>query len=180
VISPAPSRFRSATRRGFTVLELATVAVVTGILAISAIPAFRTLSDVRAAAAAAEVRRTLQTARGSAIASARPIGISLDTSGTLQLVWISAPGIAPQPALDSLGAPEHAILLPSLFPGVAITAATSGSGQSGNFTLWFDHEGVPHSRSITGIRSTPWTADASITLTGGGVITVRRLSGVIE
>jgi hypothetical protein len=67
-----------------------------------------------------------------------------------------------------------------LFPGVAITAATSGSGQSGTFTLWFDHEGVPHSRSTAGTRSAPWTADASITLTGGGVISVRRRSGVIE
>jgi type II secretory pathway pseudopilin PulG len=170
----------SAARRGFTVLELATVAAVTGILALSAIPAFQTLSNVRAAAAAAEVRRTLQTARGAALAAARPTGVSLSTAGTLQLLWIPTPGATPQPAPGPLGSPSEPLHLPGLFTGVGIASLLSGSGQTGAFTLWFDHEGVPHARAASGARTNPWTADATITLTGGTTIAVRRLTGVIE
>jgi prepilin-type N-terminal cleavage/methylation domain-containing protein len=171
---------KNASRRGFTVLELATVAAVTGILAASAIPAFRTLSDVRAASAAAEVRRTLQTARGAALAATRPTGVSLSTAGTMQLLWIPTPGATPEPAPGPLGSPSQPLHLPGLFTGVGIASATSGKGQSGTFTLWFDHEGVPHARSAAGTRADPWTTDATITLTGGTTITVRRFSGVIE
>ena len=53
----SPSHLRP--RRGFSLIELAIVIVIIGIIAVSAIPAFSSLSDTRRAAAINEIERLL-------------------------------------------------------------------------------------------------------------------------
>lgn len=166
--------------RGFTLIEMVTVIVVLGVLAASAVPAFRTLTDVRRGAALNEIKRQLAVARSTAIMSGRPTGLTIQTDSSLQLVQVPTPGAGIQPLTGPLGETTPVTSLPGRFSGVSITSATSGRGETGAVTFWFAFDGSPQSRTPSGTLSGAWTADGAITLSGGRSITVRKITGVIE
>lgn len=164
----------------FTLVELMTVVVIVGILAATAIPAFGTLSSSRRAAAGKEVARLLLVARSCALASGRPTGLKFDAGSALTLVNIPTTGAAPTAMVDPMGQPEATVALPGLFDGVNVLSVVLGDSTSGNVTLWFAYDGTPQTRTSGGVLGSTWASDATITLTGGGTLTVRRGSGLIE
>ncbi len=166
--------------RAFTLVELVTVVVIVGILAASAIPAFGTLSSSRQAAAGKEVARLLLVARSCAVASGRPTGVKFDTGSAITIVNIPTTGAAPAAMTDPLGQPEPTVSLPGLFNGVKIVSVVLGDSTAGNVTLWFAYDGTPQTRTSGGTLGSAWTKDATIALTGGGTLTVRKGSGLIE
>ncbi len=161
-------------------IELVTVIVVIGVLAAAAAPAFRTLSASREAAAAGELRRQLQVARSTAIATGKPTGLTCTTSSTITPVQIESPGTNPVALRNPLGERHAEVSIPGLYTGVTITAIRSGSGESGSMTIWFGFDGTPQSRTSGGAAASAWASDGQITLSGGTVVSIRRVTGVIE
>lgn len=166
--------------RGFTLVEMAVVIAIVGVLAAVAAPALNALAGVRAGAAAEEIERRLVTARATAIARGRPTGLQLDpAAGTIRMWEIAATGAAPTPALSPLGEPEPAWGVAERYPGIAFTLV-GGGGATGVQTIWFAFDGTPQTRSGTGALSGAWTQDAVVTVTGGHTVYVRRGSGAVE
>lgn len=167
-------------RPAFTLLELAVTTVVIGVLAVSAVPAFSTLADSRERAAAAELRRMLLTARSTALAGGRPTGVRLTADSTVSLVQIATAGAAPGALSGPGGTAEPERSLPGLFGGAAASSAQLGSGDSGAVTFWFGFDGTPQTRSTSGTLQSAWTGDGTVAFPRGTVVTVRRITGLIE
>jgi prepilin-type N-terminal cleavage/methylation domain-containing protein len=168
-------------RHAFSLIELAVVVAITGILAIAALPAFRTLDDARRAAAAAEVERQVLNTRAAAMSLGQSVGLRVDPSnGTFQRYIIPRGGGTPERFTSPLGTPEEALILGVQFPGAAIVGVTGGDGFTGTSTLWFGHDGTPELRAGNGTRLGGFTQDASIRLTDGYRIDVTRISGRIS
>lgn len=161
-------------------IELVTVIVVVGILAAASAPAFSTLSASRRAAAAGEIRRHLLVVRSTAMASGRPTGLALASGSALTPMQIETPGASPVALMSPLGSRATPVSIAGLYPGTSIQSASLGSGDTGSVTFWFAYDGTPHTRSSSGTSSPAWTTDGQIAMTGGTVVTVRRISGVIE
>ena len=138
------------------------------------------LSASREGAAAGEIRRLLQVARSTAMASGRPTGLACTVSSAVTPMQIESPGTGPIQLRTPLGERAQSVSLPGLYPGVVIANAQLGSGESGSVTFWFADDGTPESRTPNGQTLAAWTSDGTITLSGGTVISVRRVSGVIE
>lgn len=79
---------------GFTLLELVVVMVITGILAVAALPKMLDKAEVDRAAALEEVKAALQFARKTAIYSRRAVCVSL-ASNTLTLNRDPTPPVVP-------------------------------------------------------------------------------------
>lgn len=175
---------RTATRpttRAFTLVELALVVALVGILAVSAVPALSALSDSRQAAAWREVERRFVHARTRAMTAGRPFGLRVTpASGQLELLEIPAGGGVPTAARDALGQTIPAWSLPASYPGTLITMFVGGDGATGTGTVWFGYGGAPERRNSSGTLLGPCTQDAVLTLTGGRSVTVRQSSGLIE
>lgn len=175
-MTPRPAHLRA----GFTLLELAVTTVVIGVLAASAIPAFSTLAETRERAAAAEVRRLLLTARSTAAMQGLPTGLAFSEGSCVQPVQITTVGGAPSAQTGPGGAAEPARSISGLFGGVQIASVQLGSGASGNVTFWFGFDGAPQTRSAAGVLQSAWTGDGTVTFPRGAIVTVRRISGLIE
>jgi len=167
--------------RAFTLIELAVVVAITGILAIAAFPAFRTLDDARRAAAAAEVERQVLNTRAASMSLGQSVGLRIDpVNHTLQRFIIPRTGGAPVAFTSPLGTPEGPTTLSADFPGSAIVSYIGGDGFTGAGTLWFAHDGTPELRNGSGVRIGGFTQDATITLTDGYRVSVTRISGRIS
>ncbi|XVJ58128.1 MAG: prepilin-type N-terminal cleavage/methylation domain-containing protein [Tepidisphaera sp.] len=166
--------------RAFTLIEMVLAIVLVGILAVSTAPAFRTLSASREAAAAQEIRSLLQTVRLTAMASGRPTGLACSQNSLITLVQIDEVGAAPSVLKSPLGEARPTLDIASQFGRVTLTQARTGLGDEGAVTFWFATDGTPHSRTQAGAAQPAWTSDGTITLSGGTVVTVRRVSGAIE
>jgi MSHA pilin protein MshC len=64
-------------QRGFTLVELITVMVIVGILAVSVLPRFFTVSDFEDRGSADQVKSLLRFAQKTAIAQRRPISVAV-------------------------------------------------------------------------------------------------------
>lgn len=166
--------------RAFTLIEMVLAIVLIGILAISTAPAFRALSESREAAAAQEIRSLLQTTRLSAMASGRPTGLTCTATSVISFVQIANTDDPPTALRGPLGEARSELDLPSRFGGITVAEARTGLGDLGTVTFWFAPDGTPHSRTLAGVARPTWTADGTITLSGGEVVTIRRVSGAIE
>jgi len=170
------ARFRSA----FTLAETIAVLVIAGIMAIVSAPAFAGLLRLRHASLAAEVERRLQLARAHSVASSQPVGVRVDTA-LQRLTMLQIPDPAQAPAeFDAVVGGNPTTLVSEIAPGASISSASINGGTTYS-TIWFDFRGEPHVRDeATGAFVSDFTQDATITLTGGHEITVRRLTGLIE
>lgn len=165
--------------RGFSLLEMAVVILITAILAASAIPAFSAMSGARQASGAEQVERLLVRARARALAEGRPVGVRIDLGAqALQTYTIASTGAAPSVAMDPLGQSEPVFNFAAAYPGVQITSVTV-NGVTGTQTVWFAYDGTPQERSADGSLVGTWEENATITMTGGGVVHVLAGSGAI-
>ena len=168
-------------RRGFTLLEMAVVIVVIGIVSVTVVPAWDSLTGTRRAAAAEEVERRLITARSLAVSEGHPVGVRIDPAAdTVQFWTIASFGAAPAVMSMFDGQPDPLMSLSGTHPGSDVTTVLDGAGVSGAATLWFGYDGTPELRTATGTLTGGWTADAVITLAGGNVVTVRRGTGMVQ
>jgi len=168
-------------RRAFSLLEVTVVIVIVGILAIVVIPALGSTGGARQAAAAREAHRLLTRARTFAMTTGQPSGVIADVStSTLTPVYIPAGGASIAAMRTSTGADAVPIVTGDAFPGVEMLSCVGGDGSTGLIRLWFSHAGTPQVRDADGALTGPFTQDASISLTGGFTVTVRRVSGLVE
>jgi prepilin-type N-terminal cleavage/methylation domain-containing protein len=185
LIGPRTSGRATGARHGrvaFTLIEMAVVVVISGIIAVMVIPAWNSLTGTRQAAAAEEVERKCVAARSQAVAEGRPVGIRVDpVSSTVQTYVITTPGAAPSVAKMIDGQPDPALSLAIAYSGAAITSLVAGDGSSGAQVLWFGYDGSPQLRNAgTGNLIGPWTQDAVIGMAGGQQVIVRMKSGVVQ
>lgn len=156
------------------------VVIVVGIVAVTVVPAFNSLTGTRQAAAGEDVERRLVSARSRAVSEGRPMGVLIDpVANSVRFYTIAAAGAAPT-VLNMLdGQPDPGLDLGVAYPGADITAVVGGDGAAGAATLWFGYDGSPELRDAAGVLTGPWTSDATISLAGGNTITVRRTTGMV-
>ncbi|MFG0274035.1 MAG: Tfp pilus assembly protein FimT/FimU [Phycisphaerales bacterium] len=168
-------------RRAYTLVELLGVLSIAGVVALTAAPAVDRLARARHGALETETRRMLSLARAHAIATGQPTGLTVDpVAETLTLVRISAPGGAPEAFPGPTGADLPAFDVEARLPGAEVVAVAGGDGASGAQTLWFGYAGAPERRNPAGVRLGDWSQDATVTLSGGRTITIRRTTGAME
>ncbi|MCB9846464.1 MAG: prepilin-type N-terminal cleavage/methylation domain-containing protein [Phycisphaeraceae bacterium] len=173
----APPRFH----RGFSLIEVTLTIILMGIVAATVMPSLTTIEDTRGAAAADEVRRLLAVARGRAMMTGCPCGVDVDPeTETLRLVQIIEEGGDVEPMTDGLGAARDSVVMPSIFRGVGISEFTDGAGTGGAGTAWFGYDGIPEVRDASGALISMADEDIRIEMTGGEIVIVRAVSGLIE
>lgn len=170
-----------ASRSAFTLIEAMVVVILMSIIAVTVMPALNNLDKARQGAAADELIRLLTQARALAMASGRPVGVSIDLEEDAALiVQISAAGDPPTPATDPMGQPEEAVRFAEQYSGVELVAMTQGDGASGSGAIWFRFDGEPQTRAADGALVGAFTQDATVELSGSKVVTVRRGTGLVE
>lgn len=73
-----PKRLRTGSQRGFSLVELVTILIVIGVLAVVALPRFDLLRGFDEIGYRDQVRATLEYARKSAVAQRRNVRVTLD------------------------------------------------------------------------------------------------------
>ena len=123
----------SNTHRGFTLVELITVMVIVGILAVAALPRFFTVSDFEDRGSADQVKSLLRFAQKTAIAQHQNIPVAISggaalsnctttlTSGNLTCAVKSALTGAGTYTFDALGRPSPNAQSTVTIGGTAIT-----------------------------------------------------------
>lgn len=166
--------------RGFTLLEVSIVVVLSAIIAASFAPAIASLESARGASAAELLTQKLTLARYAAEASGTPVGLRVDPDlDTIDLVeFVAASG--PRARSSVLGSVEDPVKLTERF-GIEISSFVGPDGSSGAGTVWFGFDGSPEVRDSDGALVSAATSDSEIEL-GSPVrwlVTVRRGSGLI-
>lgn len=167
--------------RAFTLIELITVFVLIGLLAVSAGPALSTVQRSRESAAAREVSRLFVLARSEAMSTSEPTGVRVDpAAGTFEMLVVPNGTDPPAILTSPLGEPRETFVLGIDFPGIDVEAVVLGDGSTGGGTIWFGHRGTPQLRDGFGAYLGEFTTDASVKLTGTDPIYIMRGSGLVE
>ncbi len=166
-----------AVRRGATLIEVLTVVVIMGILAMSATPALSIASEATQAAAVSETRRLLEYTRAHAIATGVPSGFIVDPS-TQQIELVTLADGAVVPVMTSLGELRPAVNLADRFSGATITSISGPL--AGSESLWFDFDGLPHRRDRAGRHLGVLDASVVYRFDTGGEVTVAPIGGLIR
>lgn len=174
------SRDRTNQRGAFTILELAVVVVIVGILSASAIPAFEQVRVCREAAARSEVLSLLRSARAHAMTLSDPCGLHIDVDGSSCTLWTIPPGGQPGAMLDPLGAAGEVIELGVMYPGATVTSVRLADGSSGSGVIWFSNTGTPELHDENGVYAGQATHDAEIVIGESDAIVVQHGTGRIE
>ncbi len=154
--------------------------LIMGVIAVSVIPAMDNVRAMRRGAARDDVARMLGIARARASASGRPHGLAVSLSdSTVTIVRITAPGVVEDDP-DPLTGAARMIDLDATYPGVEISGMTNGDGSTGEGTLWFNHDGEPHTRAADGSFDAFNTQEALVALSSGGSVAVYPYSGMVE
>lgn len=158
-------------QRGFTLIELVVVLILTAILAVSALPRLTGPNDFAARASYDQVRSTLRYARQSAIAMRRNVCVQLGLT-RLAVTHAAATGAGQACAAGNL------VLSPDNsrpFDDDA-NALTSGAPLAAAGTLVFDAVGRPYSSVGNAL-----TAPVSFSVTGyPHAVTVEPETGVVR
>ncbi|MFI4896543.1 MAG: Tfp pilus assembly protein FimT/FimU [Phycisphaerales bacterium JB059] len=171
----------AGSRAAFTLIEAMVVVILMSIIAVSVMPALNNLDEARRGAAADELIRLLSQARALAMASGRPMGVSVDLEdNAARIVQIAAAGAAPTPATDPMGQPEAPVRFADQYAGVELVSMTQGDGTAGSGSIWFRFDGVPQTRGADGALVGAFTQDATVELSGSQVVTVRMGTGLVE
>lgn len=171
-------------RPGFTVMEITAVITIAALLALAVMPAMSRFDDASRAAGATEAARLLTFARERAVASGYPVGVRFDTAAhTAELLSIGVDA-APHALTDPLGVPSGAVRLREAFrteiARVAIPLETAGATGTDPATVWFDHRGRPHARTVSGTHAGVLSADATVRFADNAEIIVHARSGLVE
>ena len=166
---------------GYTLIELLLIIVIMGVLATSAIPVINQSVQARQGASRDEVVRLFEFARGRAMASGVPAGVSVDTtSNTLTLVTLSLAGDIVD-IVDPIDGGVKYANLANEYAGVAVNSFVNGDGSSGDGTVWFDFRSEPHTRDdVSGDFDSVFTQNATVTLSTGTLIVIHSYSGLVE
>lgn len=165
---------RRHSRPAFSLLEVAVVLLVIGILAISAAPSFSAAGNMRAAGVVGAVERQIVDARSRAMASGRPHGVRVDpTLMRLETVWIPAAGEEPR-LIEGLTA---ALDLRELDQTARFASVSPGTGD-GSLVFWFGFDGRPEGRGPTGTYVGPWASDGEIRMASGASVIIARSGAV--
>lgn len=172
---------------GFTLLEIAVVVTIMGLIAVSALPAFSALQKSREGAATREVERLLVMARANAMTTGDMTGLAINAGAvastlaqkeySIRLVTVNSAG-AVEELRDPLGQPYGKVQLEVLFPGVEMSKFINGNGTTGVGTIWFNHDGEPMVKTPAGYEA--FTNDAQVAMSGLQTVWVRRISGMVE
>ncbi len=135
---------RSSGRRGFTLIEMAIVCVLIGILAALAVPMFtRTIPRIRTKAEARNILNTIRTARSRAIAENTQYGVYFNTTARSYTLFkdIVNPAAMTFDVGDSIIGRENDVDQDVVYSGVNFTGnvivmlPTGAASQSGNLGI---------------------------------------------
>jgi len=172
---------RRGAHHGFTLAELLAAITIMAVLAASAAPSVRALSEARAAGLSREVARLLALARAHAGASGQSTGVVFDPDAeTFALRRIPVSGAAPVAVVGPSGQAIDDLSIAARYAGASVVSFVTGSGSASHTGVWFSPLGAPEVRDDSGSLVTAFTQDAVITFTGGRAITIRRASGAVE
>ena len=167
-------------RNGFTLVELMFVVLIMGVITASVVPAMDNVRTMRRGAARDDLSRMLMVARGRAAASGRPHGLRIDLTGsTLTVIEVSVTG-GIQADRDPLSGNDRTLDLGVTYSGVALSDMTNGDATRGSGIIWFDFEGVPHTRDSDGSYLGINTQEAVVTLDSGQSVVVHPYTGMVE
>lgn len=170
--------------KGFTILEMIAVIVITGLVAVSVVPAVARIDDAKKAAGAFDVARTIEFARARAAASGLPTGVRFDTALDTMLVVESESGGVAQAIVDALGEAAEPTDLGEQFGAdvqrISLSTGAVSAGTIDRSTVWFTFALVPHLRNESGAYAGALDSDGLISFGSGAVVTVRAGSGLVE
>ena len=132
---------RSASQRGFTMVELIVVMIVVGIMAVAVVPRMSLLGGFDARGYADQIEANLRFAQMSALAKRRMV--SLDLSATTNQFCVKKDGVTCDATCNTAAAApntEYALSLSNRPPGGS-SSFTSGPGN----VVCFDALGSPYS-----------------------------------
>lgn len=160
-------------RRGFSLIELVVVMVMTAILAAVAIPATASLATSRRAVAARQMSRDLNFARQRALATGRTMWVVFSTSADTYTMLEEPVGLAGRTNATALIDPSTGRVFAEAlntgeYAGVDLSAVSFGGGSE----VGFDWRGRPKRNDTTFLTST-----ATITITGA-TITIQPETGL--
>lgn len=159
---------RATAQRGFTLVELASVIVVTAVLAATAAPVLSRVADTRRAVLGEEVERVLVLVRSRALSAGHPAGLEFDVASNT---------MTPVELPDSLGAPRaftEVYEVAQRHPGALIASVTT---EERTDSVWFAPDGVPHLRDPDGDFLSYMTTEASIVIQNGPTVRIEPTSG---
>lgn len=159
--------------RGFTMVELAVVIVIIGVLAAAAIPAMAGLSSTKARVAARQLSRDINFARERAITTGTVVWVSFDLPGnsyTILQEHLDSPGRGGAAMLTdpATGRDFTQSLSSGEFAGVTITGVSIGDG----YEVGFDWRGRPRDSALAALSSA-----GSISLSEGNTVTIQPETG---
>lgn len=160
---------------GFTLVELAAVMVVVGIIAGTAVVSLSSVGSKRSAMAARQLQRDITFARQRAVATGTRSWIEFDTVGqtwTIRVEDIASPGCATSLELadPATGGPFVQPMNTGSFVGVTMTTVTF----DGLDCIGFDWLGRPLHETT---ETTPLAADGLVVFSGGESVTVDKNTG---
>lgn len=165
----------SAPRRGFTLIELIVVITLMAVISATAIASMSNLANSRQRATARQLARDLNYARERAIATGVRSWVSFNTgagSYRIRAENTASPGLASALNITdpATGGAFVVMLNSAASSGVTLTSVSVPGGGS---DIGFDWMGRPQDSS--GVQL---TSNATITLTGGGTVTVASNVGI--
>jgi prepilin-type N-terminal cleavage/methylation domain-containing protein len=167
--------------RGFTLVELAVVVALSGILAAGVVPAWERVRSAQRIAARAELVRVLCHAREQALARGQAVGVSIDAAvQEIGLVWM-APGSDEATAMpDALGQPVPMRAITRALGDCVVTGLELSGVPGSAGVVWFGHDGTPELRSDDGGLLGDATAASRVALEGVDDVVIAPLSGMVE
>ena len=175
----AQSRSSDFIPTGFTLVELMVVVVLMGVVSMTVIPAMNNINLMREGAARDDLVRMIEIAKGRALASGTPHGVSIDlNSSSITLVRITQAGEV-EAQIDPLTNRASTINIPSQYSGVSIISLEQGNDDGEQDIIWFDYESNPHVRDDDGGFLALNDQKIIITLSSGASVLVYPHSGVL-
>jgi MSHA pilin protein MshC len=152
--------------RGFTLVELVTILILVGILAVVALPRLNSAQDFRATAFRDRVAASLRFAQKSAVAKRRMVCATVAADG-LSLGLSAAAGFGAGACANALSGPDGA--------NPAATSPNANVTLTPAVTLYFQPSG-----SVTSDAAGANNADFTLTVTGQTPVNVIGATGHVE
>lgn len=169
-------------RAGFTLIELVMVMIILGIIGVAVLAPKQNLAGIRQTQALLKIKSDLRYAQGYALSTQKRTLVSFDLSGQTYSIYAETSAgsgtwsLTPIP--DPLSKDNFTVAMnKDDFAGVTITGTNFNS--AGN-SLAFDNAGKPYGCSSSGSSLSALTSPGSVTLNGGGSVTVEPNTGKVQ